>query len=199
MKLFRKTWTDAALVQEIQAGGRAENAAIAALYDMHRSTLQRFVGHKASQEFAKQPEDIVWEAIEAFVHNVKTQKYQPQAGVPVEAYLKSICKNLWHKYLTQEEARGARQEVFVDWGETTDLDVSEVLMEQEKWNSYLALFEQAGKNCRDILTMSFADEMPVNEVAKILMAEGRYENEQTVRNAKSRCLKRMMDMMSAIK
>lgn len=199
MKLFRKTWTDAALVQGIKSGGRAENTAIAALYDMHRSTLQRFVMHKASQEFAKQPEDVVWEAIEAFVNNVKSDKYQVQAGIPVEAYLKSICKNLWHKYLTQEEARGARQEVFLDWGNSASVDVSEVIAEQEKWNGYLTLFEQAGKNCREILTMSFADEMPVNEVAKVLIAEGRYENEQTVRNAKTRCLKRMMEMMSTIK
>lgn len=188
-----KRWSDHEIIQGILTGGRAEEDAIKAIYDNHRSVLCRYVGNKSSKTYAKEPEDIIWESIEALVNNVKEGKYQPQAGTNIEAYIKMICKNLWHKYLASETARESRQEGYVGLDDDkTDLDISEIMSRIETWDSYLSIFERVGKNCKEILSLTFADDVPMNELAKMMVATGKYENEQTVRNAKSKCLKKVL-------
>ena len=192
MKVYQR-WSDHEIIQGILSGGRAEEDAIGALYDNHRSVLCRYVGNKSSKTYAKEPEDIIWESIEAMVNNVKEGKYQPQAGTNIEAYIKMICKNLWHKYLASETAREGRQENYVDLEfDETDLDISKIIIQKETWDGYLSIFEKVGKNCKELLNLSFADDIPMNELAKIMVATGKYENEQTVRNAKSKCLKKVL-------
>lgn len=188
-------WSDKKIIEGILAGGRAENEAIGALYDRNRSVLMRFIDHKAQKDYARQPEDIVWEAIEAFVNNVKEGKYSPQEGKNIEAYIKTICKNLWHKYLASELARENRQDVYAGFESEIEPDISEILADKEVWDYYLGIFEKAGKNCKEILHLSFAEDLPMKELAELLIAEGKYENEQVVRNAKSKCLKKIMEFL----
>ena len=192
-----KNWSDNDILQGILAGGRDENAAIGALYDNNRSILSRYIGHKSSKNYAKEPEDIVWEAIEAFVNNVKGNKFQLQTGTNIEAYIKTICKNIWHKYLASETARENRNENFIGFeDENSEPDVSEIIAKKETWDNYLSIFEKVGKNCKELLSLTFADDLPMNELAKMMVAEGKYENEQTVRNAKSKCLKRVLESLT---
>lgn len=190
-----QNWTDQKIVEGILAGGRTENEAIGALYDRHRGILMRFIDHKSAKDYARQPEDIVWEAIEAFVNNVKDGKYLPQEGTNIEAYIKTICKNLWHKYLASETARENRQDVYAGFDSEMEPDVSEILEDKEVWDYYLGIFDRAGKNCKEILHLSFAEDMPMKELAELLISEGKYENEQVVRNAKSKCLKKIVEFL----
>ncbi len=188
-----KRWSDHEIIQGILSGGRAEEDAIGALYDNLHSVLSRYVSNKSSKTYAKEPEDIIWESIEAMVNNVKEGKYQPQSGTNIEAYIKMICKNLWHKYLASETAREGRQEQYVGFDfEDIDLDISQTIAQKETWDGYLSIFERVGKNCKELLSLTFADDMPMNELAKMMVATGKYENEQTVRNAKSKCLKKVL-------
>jgi RNA polymerase sigma factor (sigma-70 family) len=187
--------SDEQIIEGIIEGGRAENRAIEALYRQNRSLMLKFISHKTSREFAKEPEDILWEAMEALVNNIKEGKFIQQNTSSLEAYFKTICKNLLLKNITSEVARENRQDIFVSFDAEFEPDVSELLADKEVWDYYLSIFDKAGKNCKEILKMTFADDMPVREVAEQLIADGKYENEQVVRNAKSKCLKRVTELL----
>jgi hypothetical protein len=133
--------------------------------------------------------------MEALITNIPSGKYVVKDSISLTGYFKSICKNLLFKSLNSETARANRQSIYADFENENTPDVSETMVGQETWNGYIELFTQAGKNCRRILEMSFADGMKVNEVAEELIKEGLYDNEQVVRNAKSKCLKRMKEMI----
>lgn len=184
-------------MEGINKGGIAESKAIGLLYDTNKSEILAFINRINSKEGAKEPEDIVWEGMEALVNNIKAGKYQIQKDIPLKAYLKSILKNLWLKNLSSENARSARQEVYFEGNNTTEIDVSEIITEKETWDKYLAIFDKVGKNCKKILQMVFGLGYSIKDLAQKLIEEGLYDNEQVVRNAKSKCLKRVTEELTA--
>jgi DNA-directed RNA polymerase specialized sigma24 family protein len=192
------SWTDQRIVEGILAGGRLENEAIGALFERFRYILIRYIENKTQKTLSKQPEDILWEGIEAFVLNVKEGKYQPQADANLESYIKTICKNLWHNYLASETARETRQDVYAGFDSDIEPDISTWMIERENWEFYLNIFEKTGKNCKEIMHLTFAEDMSMKELAEKLIAEGKYENEQVVRNAKSKCLKKTIDLLQIL-
>lgn len=96
------------------------------------------------------------------------------------------------KYISSEEARSMREMSYGADNEYIDQDVSVMISESETWNHYLEIFEQIGKNCKRILQMVYGLGYSIKEMANVLVEEGLYENEQVVRNAKSKCLKNIL-------
>lgn len=191
-----KHWTDEAIVEGILTGERKEHEALVALYKKFHISLERFINHRSSgRDYAKQPEDIIWETIEAFVVNVKKGSFSIKDAA-LETYLKSICKNLWFRYISSENARDERQNKYMnDWEELDD-NVSSTMIDQENWEHYIELVSNAGKNCRQILDLRLVDGFSMQEISQKLISEGVFENDQTVRNTKSKCLKKMMSMLN---
>ncbi len=197
--VFKRGLTDAEIVNGVLAGGRDRERAIGAIYDQNRSFLMKFLGNRSNaQEYVKQPEDIVWESVEALVSNILEGKYSIQADKPLTAYLTTICKNLWHKFLSQETHRQERQDIWANESEVEEADVTQMIAEQERWNGYLAIFERAGKNCKQLLTLWLVDGLSGKEMADVLMAEGKFKSEQSVRNAKSDCMEKVTNQMRQI-
>ena len=191
-----KHWTDEAIVEGILTGERKEHEALVALYKKFHVSLERFITHRSSgRDYAKQPDDIIWEAIEAFVINVKKGSYSRNEA-NLETYLKSICKNLWFRYISSESSRDERQNKYMTEWDELDEDVSQTMIEQENWEHYINLVSKAGKNCRQILDMRLIDGFSMQEISQKLIEDGVFENDQTVRNTKSKCLKKIMDMIN---
>ena len=188
---------DEVIIEGILAGGRKEHVAIIALYKKFHVSLERFIIHRSNgRDYAKQPEDIIWEAIEAFVVNVHKETYTLKDAT-LETYLKSICKNLWFRYISQEASREERQIKYMsEWDKLED-DVSEMLIEKENWEFYVNIVSKVGKNCRQILDMRLIDGLSMQEISKKLIADGIFENDQTVRNTKSKCLKKLMELINS--
>lgn len=55
----------------------------------------------------------------------------------------------------------------------------------------VALLEHLGENCKQILMQFYYEERSMKEI----VATTAYENEQVVRNKKSKCLKKLADML----
>lgn len=187
--------TDIEIFEGIKTGGQAENIAIGQLYDQNKSLLMGFLRKYSNQENAKEPEDIIWEGIEALVNNIKNEKYILKEGIALSSYLKSILKNLWFKQLSSESARSNRQSIYFDQEEALP-DVSQLMAEKETWDNYLRIFENVGKNCKRILHSVFGLGYSIKELGAELVAEGVYDNEQVLRNAKSKCLKKLMKVIT---
>jgi RNA polymerase sigma factor (sigma-70 family) len=189
--------TDLEIVNGIKSGGVAENKAIALLYEQNKGEINGFLEKWRHQESAKEPNDIIWEGLEPLVNNIKNGKYQIQQGIYLKTYLKSILKNLWFKHLSSEKARMGRQHAYYEGNEGIEMDVSEILAEKEIWDGYLAIFEKVGKNCKRILQMVYGLGYGIKELAQELIDEGLYGNEQVVRNAKSKCLKKVSEQLTS--
>lgn len=187
--------TDREIFEGIQAGGLAENRAIEQLYEENKGLLLGFLRKYSNQENAKEPEDIIWEGIEALVNNVRNGKYVLKEGIALSSYLKSILKNLWFKQLSSESARSNRESVYFDQEEALP-DVSQLLADKETWDNYLQIFDKIGKNCKRILHSVFGLGYSIKELGAELVAEGVFENEQVLRNAKSKCLKKLMQVIT---
>lgn len=188
----RENQLDQEIINGILNGGLEESKAIEALYDQNYSFFLSVLREPFRLEKSMTPDDIIWEAIESFVWNVKDEKYVYQENVPLAVYVKAIAKNLLLKYISSENARGNRQGIYIEDDQKYDKDVSEILIEKEKWDAYLEIFENAGKNCKRILQMVYGLGYGIKEMAIALINEGLFENEQVVRNAKSKCLKRVL-------
>ncbi len=188
----RENQLDQEIINGILNGGLEESKAIEALYDQNYSFFLSVLREPFRLEKSMTPDDIIWEAIESFVWNVKDEKYVYQENVPLAVYVKAIAKNLLLKYISSENARGNRQGIYIEDDQKYDQDVSEILIEKEKWDAYLEIFENAGKNCKRILQMVYGLGYGIKEMAIALINEGLFENEQVVRNAKSKCLKRVL-------
>ncbi|AWW00486.1 RNA polymerase sigma factor [Arcticibacterium luteifluviistationis] len=187
--------TDKDIIEGIKAGGLAENRAIEQLYEQNKMLLLGFLRKFNNQENAKEPEDIIWEGIEALVNNVRNGKYSFKEGVALNSYLKSILKNLWFKQLSSESARLNRQHTYFDQDQV-EPDVYQLLSDKETWDNYLQIFEKIGKNCKRILHSVFGLGYTIKELGAELVAEGVYDNEQVLRNAKSKCLKKLMQVIT---
>lgn len=188
--------SDEQIIEGIMKGGHYETKAIEELYDRNKGLFLSFLNQGFANEKSKEPEDIIWETIEAFVNNVKSEKFKLQQNIPITAYLKTISKHLALKYYSSENARSGRQDAYFAQTDNISPDVSELIADKEIWDEYLGIFEKAGKNCKRILQMVYGLGYGIKEMAQELIAEGVFENEQTVRNAKSKCLKKVSDNLT---
>jgi RNA polymerase sigma-70 factor (ECF subfamily) len=188
--------SDAEILELLNRGGHYVSKAIEALYDQNKSLLQSILKSSFKSEKSKTSEDIIWETMEAFINNVNKGSFSLQEGISIAAYLRVISKNLMLKYVSSENARSLRQNSFSLEIEESEPDVSHLIIEHEKWETYLQIFEKAGKNCKRILQMVYGLGYSIKELAKELIEEGIFENEQVVRNAKSKCLKNVLNLIT---
>ncbi|WP_028523160.1 RNA polymerase sigma factor [Runella limosa] len=193
---IKRGLSDGDIVDGILAGGRKRDKAIEAIYTQNRSFLIKFLSNRSNtKDYVKQPEDIIWEAVEALVHNIIEGRYVPQSSTSLSAYLTTICKNLWHKFLSQESNREDRDDKFAKEIYEDEPDISVLLTEKERWDRYLAIFEKAGKHCKQIFTLWLVEGMSGKEMSDILISEGKLKSEQSVRNAKSDCLEKVTSQL----
>ncbi|MBK6975816.1 MAG: sigma-70 family RNA polymerase sigma factor [Cytophagaceae bacterium] len=185
-------FSDSEIVFALKAGGKQQDDAIYALYTQNKSLLLGILRSSFKIERSKTPDDIIWETIEVFVSNVLSEKFSLKENTSISAYLRVVSKNIMMKYISSEEARSMREMSYGADNEYIDQDVSVMISESETWNRYLEIFEQIGKNCKRILQMVYGLGYSIKEMANVLVEEGLYENEQVVRNAKSKCLKNIL-------
>lgn len=191
-----KHWSDEKIIAGLLGSERDEHQAILALHEKYGRALSKYADSNIyNKQYPKTPDDFVWETIEAFVVNIKKGSYTKQ-NAALETYLISICKNLIYRYTSQESSREKRTEVFLEDNNDQTPSLEDWLIENEDWEYYIEVISKAGKNCRRIMDMRLIEALSMKEIADILIAEGLFENEQTVRNAKSKCLKKIFELLT---
>lgn len=186
------SYSDTEIVFALKKGGKEQDDAIRYIYKKNKSLLLSILRNSFKNEWSRTPEDIIWEAMNIFVGNVISGKFSIQENKTISAYIGGIAKNLIRKYIESEDARSLREIRYTENSEVLEEDISKALIEHETWDKYLEIFEKIGKNCKRILQMVYGLGYTIKEMAIELVEEGLYENEQVVRNAKSKCLKNIL-------
>ena len=191
MKVLRKeSFTDSELVGSlVQQNG--SDAAIRFLYREHFELLSRYIVNNSGSE--QDAEDIFQEVVIAFVNLVKAGKFRGESTI--KTFLFSLNKNIWLNELKRRGRAMAREEKYEKQNEqfipTADLSME---MRQSKAD-LMKVIDELGENCKKILLLFYYEGRSMKEIVDFLP----YENEQVVRNKKSKCLKKLEQLVTGNK
>lgn len=183
MKEWRnEALTDAELISHLADIGR-QDAAIRFLYREHFELLSRYVINNSGSE--QDAEDIFQEVVLAFISLVAARKFRGESSV--KTFLFSLNRNIWLNELKRRGRAQAREERYEKQNEGQELTIDLAMELQQTRGNLMKTLEALGDNCKKILLLFYFE----NQSMKEILTQLPYENEQVVRNKKSKCLKKL--------
>lgn len=182
-----KQFTDEHLIQLIINGGIHEESAIRELYAQYLDPLCRQVIFKGGS--AADGQDMFQETVIAFVHTVKQGRFRGEASI--KTFLYAMNNNIWKNAVRgrdRAEQRDRNYDAMVSKEEKAEGGMIE---RKELSHQLKMMLEGLGENCRKILMQFYYENRSMKEIVQTLD----YENEQVVRNKKSKCLKKLSEML----
>lgn len=132
--------------------------------------------------------DIFQEAVLVLIEKVKTGQFRGDSSI--KTFLAAIARNLWLHELRTRSRRNNREVIYMT-GEDKNEEPETFFWDHENTNALIRLLEQVGDPCKKILTGFYYEEKTMKE----LLSEFSYENEQVLRNRKSRCMKKLKEIL----
>lgn len=133
--------------------------------------------------------DIFQEAVLIVIDKIKSRKFRGESNV--RTFLLGITRNLWLHEKRSRERRSGRETDF-SRTEEAQSEIVERKFSIDNTNIIRSLFEQVGELCSEILSGVYYEKMSMKE----LLSRFDYENEQVLRNRKSRCMKKLKGLLS---
>ncbi|MFT3933788.1 MAG: sigma-70 family RNA polymerase sigma factor [Chitinophagaceae bacterium] len=165
------------------------NKPIQFMYRQYASQLSSFlIKYGASEQEAQ---DVFQETVVAFIDIVKKDKYRPDAKI--STFITAIAKNIWLNEAKKKERSSFREKQFEKGRDQVEEDVSHFIGEREMKQEMRNLVQQLDEPCRKILLLFYYEGLSMKEIVEHLP----YENEQVVRNKKSKCLQHFTGMVKA--
>ena len=184
--LRRETFTDAEVISNL-ANDHQSSAAIRYLYRENFDMLSRYILHNSGNE--QDAEDIFQEVMVAFIQLLKAGKFRGESSI--RTFLFSLNKNIWLNELKKRGRASLREEKY-EKNMNRNEHTADIAMElRQTKQELLKTLEALGENCKKILLLFYYE----NRSMKEIVAELPYENEQVVRNKKSKCLKKLEELV----
>lgn len=133
--------------------------------------------------------DIFQEAVLIAVDKIKSGNFRGDSSV--RTFVLGIARNLWLHEKRSRYRRSERETQFAS-SEETESVIQDRFFRVNSSKAVKALFEQVGEVCSKILTGVYYQKMPMKD----LLSRFNYENEQVLRNRKSRCMKKLKELLS---
>lgn len=133
--------------------------------------------------------DIFQDAIMILVEKVKTGQFRGESSI--KTFLSAIARNLWLHELRTRERRKKRELFFME-GEETITPAETAFLNKEVIHDLHLLFDEIGDLCKRLLKGFYYEDKSMRE----LLLEFDYENEQVLRNKKSKCMKKCKELIN---
>ena len=164
-----------------------DESVLGQLYASNYPKVESFVVNNSGT--SEQAKDIFQEAFIAVWRNIQLDRFHPQNGAGLDAYLFQIAKNKWMDYL-----RSGHYNKVVRM-DTTTLSAS-TDDETPAWeHDYLAAvkkhFVGLGDNCKKILTLYYYDNESMKQIADQMNW-----TEATAKNNKYRCIQKLKELIN---
>lgn len=168
--------------------GLAENRqeVITAIYRKFFPRIKRYILKNTGKE--ADAADIFQEAMVAIFQRARKGNFV--LSCPFEAYLLTICRNLWLnelKHRKRQEVTNQEANVYKD--KSAQQLGGETLLDQERDRFFWQKFELLGRSCKDILKLSWSG-IGMQQVAEQLEISYQY-----ARKKKSECIGRLMELI----
>ena len=184
---IRKEISDIELIDMICGDKKDRETALRFVYAENRLKAMSFVLKNSGNE--EEAKDVFQESMIAFYENVKAGKFEGQSSI--NTYLYSIIKFNWMNRIKKKGVNRKHLEVIRD-EKLKDFELSPKLYDKERRQRIMDLFGQLGEKCRYILVESIYHNSSMKEIAK----SGKFSNDQIVRNQKTKCLKKLREIVS---
>jgi DNA-directed RNA polymerase specialized sigma24 family protein len=184
MELVKK-YTDEELVAALQSG-RELNAAVRFLYDQYFGHLRGYI--LQNQGSRQDAEETFQEVVVTFIELVRLKKFQ--AGPSIETFLTALNRQIW----LQELIHRGGETPFLPLEETKQHpDVSHYIAGRESRKQIMDMVERLEDSGKKILLAWYYEKAPMKQLLKI----SGVEDEQALRNKKSKSLRQLEQMLTA--
>ena len=178
--------SDKAIIQQLQSIEEKEvDDALTYLYMVSKKTVSRFIlRNKGTQQDV---DDVFHDGLIAFYNLVKQDKINLDTNV--EAYLYSICRNMWAKKLMKGPKLVELNESY-NIIKTEEIQIDTILSGEKK-NLIEQILKGLGKECEKILLLFYYEQLKTKEIVHRM----HYANDQVLRNKKSKCMKSLRQVV----
>lgn len=135
--------------------------------------------------------DLFQESILVFIEQVRLQRFRGDSSI--STYLTGIARNLWNNEQRSRSRRANREEQYAGAEAIISFDAEQRLHSKENRQKLLQLFEQIGDVCKRILTGFYFENLSMKDLTEVTA----YNNEQVLRNKKSKCMKHLKELIEA--
>lgn len=176
----------AEIISKLQANDdRIVDQAFTVLYREYYPVILSFIQNNSGSE--EDAADVFQDALVVFYDKVRNSNFELRCTIKTFVY--SICKNLWLKKLNSRKKMLVQKESF----ETIALEpnIAEILEDTEQSKLVARLLKEIGADGERLLTYFYFDGLKTEEVTHKMG----FASEQVTRNKKSRCLKKLRELL----
>ncbi|WP_438710485.1 RNA polymerase sigma factor [Aquimarina muelleri] len=167
----------------------SDEKVVTEIYNLFFHKVLSFVYKNNGQR--EDAEDIFQKALLQISARIKLRKLEV-INNSFEAYLFTACKNLWRRELNKKQKRVTNHDVKELVNE--ELDMTYVLLEQERWELFRDKLEQLSGNCKHVLNL-FLKKTSYDQIVKQLG----YASETVARQRVFKCKAKLIEMIKADK
>jgi len=161
-----------------------DNKGILKIYQLVYPKVLKFVLKNSGQ--TEDAEDVFQKALIQFSARLKLKRIEFHSSF--EAYLFTICMNLWRRELNLKKRRVTNIPNQEHYDEQSD-SIQEIL-EQEKWELYTEMFNKLSNNCKEVLGFYY-NKVSYADIVKKLS----YTTESVARQRVFKCRKKLSDLI----
>lgn len=160
---------------------KTRNEGIKELYKNHYGSLHKMIlNHGGSTEDAQ---DVIQETMISFIDIVLENKFRGDSQI--QTFLYAIAKNIWLSKIRKTTAEQRRTDIWLNENEEFEEIIIGSIEKQEAFSFIMKTFADLGEICKKILTLYYYEEKSMKDMLSML----HFDNEQTLRNKKSKCMK----------
>lgn len=181
-------YPDETLLKALMHPEEMDNA-IRSIYKSYYGLLENYIlNNNGTKEDAA---DIIQETIVAFIEIVDQNKFRGDASV--KSFLYAITRNLWLAEIRKRSSTENRNRIFEKAKDSTEEAAVNQLVQHEHYATIQLLFDKLGNKCKQLLLLVYYEDLSMSDVVKQMPD---YQNEQTVRNKKYKCMKQLEQMIN---
>lgn len=157
------------------------------LYENYFESLVSYICKNGGSE--EDGADIFQEAVLVLTCKVKTGQFREESSV--KTFLFSIARNLWLHEQRTRKRRISREEIYM---QTEAVEESERVFAKEGSHRQMLneVMQKIGDGCKKLLHGFYYENKSVRE----LQLQFAYQNDQVLRNRKSKCLKKLKELIT---
>lgn len=163
------------------------NEGISHLYKEHYDSIQKTIVYNNGS--VEDSQDIIQETMLSFINMVQNNKFRGESSI--KTYLHSIARNIWMTKLKKNKTDDNRNTIWVENNSDNEVDISSHIIKTESLNLISEIFKSIGQVCSDILKKFYYENLSLKEILNTT----NFENEQVLRNKKSKCMKNLMEKL----
>ena len=157
---------------------------VKAIYTANFFKVRAFVVKNNGQ--IQDAEDIFQKALLQLAVRYKKEKFV--INTSFEAYLYTVCKNLWRRELNKSKLQVTNSHLIEPKDDNEDIALA--VMEQKRWELFTECLEKISDNCRKVLKLFFA-KTPYSKMVEIFD----YNSETVARQRVFKCKNKLKELV----